>query len=492
MLKKSLIALAVLASTTAFAGTTIKSNHGLPSIRIVGGEESTPHSRPYQVSLQSTSGEHFCGGSLIGEDLVLTAAHCMEGVNGENPELQVRVGAHNLTDGSGQVIQVATTYTNQEYPNLSKDVAILKLAEKISDTNAKPVTLADEVFFAANISVGTSMLVSGWGTLSSDGEMPDKLMEVTVPFVTNEVCNAESAYDGEVQDTEICGGLKEGGKDSCQGDSGGPLVVNTENGAVQVGVVSWGEGCASADKYGVYANVAALKSWIDSAAAGNEEASGLAGESDGEDGEEGEEDYDDMGTYLAFQDTISYSQGEEALSFVLDVPEGVNVLYIASSGGEGELDISAQRIGDSDGEDDFGDDDFGDDDFGDDDFGDDDSGDDDFGDDDSGDDDFGDDDSGDDDFGDDDFGDDDFGDDDFGDDDFGDDSDFNRNNKKSNAAQALTKAGTKEATDGITVEATGTGSNKVLLLERPLSGKWKVSFSTTAEFDDVELTVFSH
>ncbi|WDE00214.1 serine protease [Thalassomonas actiniarum] len=510
MLKKSLIALAVLASTSAFAGTTIKSNSGLPSIRIVGGEESVPHSRPYQVSLQSTDGSHFCGGSLIGDDLVLTAAHCMEGVDGNNPELQVRVGAHSLTDGSGQVIQVATTYTNQEYPDLSKDVAVLKLAEKVTDSNAAALTLADDAFFTANMAAGKDMLVSGWGTLSSGGEMPDKLMEVTVPYVTNEICNQATAYDGQVQDTEMCAGLAEGGKDSCQGDSGGPLVVDTGNGMVQVGVVSWGEGCAAEGKYGVYANVASLKTWIDSAVAGNEEPSGLAGGDDdwegGDDWEEG--DYEET-SYMAFQETFSYSPDEEALEFVLDVPEDINVLYIATAGGEGELDIVAERIGDSTGEGDWGDDDFGDDDFGDDDQGEDDQGEDDQGDDDWGDDDQGDDDQGEDDWGDDDWGDDDWGDDDWGDDDQGDDSgddesgDDGRDwfwkkdgNKKALKTAKTTREGDGEAaeeeTESIIVEAVGEGTNKVLLLERPVSGEWKITFSSASELEDVELTVFSH
>jgi len=164
MLRKSLIALTVLTSATSLAGTTIKSINSATEIRIVGGDETKPYSRPYQVSVQSTSGSHFCGGSIIAENLILTAAHCMEDVDGNSPDMQVRVGAHSLTDGSGQVIKVATTYTHQEYPNLSKDVALLKLAEKITDKNAKAIALADDAFFQKNIKAGTSLVVSGWGT----------------------------------------------------------------------------------------------------------------------------------------------------------------------------------------------------------------------------------------------------------------------------------------------------------------------------------------
>jgi len=360
MLKKSIIVLAILASTSALAAsktTTIKSftaSETLPNLRIVGGEEATPHFRSYQVSVQSTSGDHFCGGSIVADDLVLTAAHCMEGVDGNAPEMQVRVGAHSLTDGSGQAIQVAMTYTNQEYPNLSKDVAILKLAEKITDKNAKALTLADDSFFTNNISAGSLMTVSGWGTLTSGGEMPDKLMEVDVPYVTNEICNSTEAYNGDVQDTELCAGYKEGGKDSCQGDSGGPLVVTDGNRFVQVGVVSWGEGCASANKYGVYGKVSALKAWIDSAMAGNEPASGLAGGGEGGSGGEGGEEQEN--TYFSFQETVNYQVDDEAIKFVLDVPEGINVIYIATRGGEGDVDLTAELVNEDQWNDDFYDD----------------------------------------------------------------------------------------------------------------------------------------
>ena len=411
MLNKSLIAIAVFTSASTFAGTTIKSTSASETVRIVGGEETKPYSRPYQVSIQSTSGSHFCGGSIIGDDLILTAAHCMEDVDGNNPDMQIRVGAHSLTDGSGQVIQVATTYTHQEYPNLSKDVAVLKLAGKITDNNAQAIALADDAFFNANVTAGTSMIVSGWGTLESGGQSPDKLQEVSVPYVTNEVCNQASAYNGQIQDTEICGGYVEGGKDSCQGDSGGPLVVNDGNRLVQVGVVSWGEGCALADKYGVYANIASLRTWIDSAMEGNEEPSGMSGGQGGEPGGDTGGATDSDVTFLAFQETISYSYDDEAMEFVLDVPEGINVLYIATNGGEGDVDITAELLENND------------------------------------------------------------------EGDTEDDGYFVF----------------EEYDDSINyMVSAGDDNNETIIIERPISGEWKISLSNFAEYKDVEFTVFSH
>lgn len=350
MLKKSFLAVSVMTglvvSSSAFAGPEVKlTKSTADEMRIVGGEEAKPHSLPYQVSLQGLDGGHFCGGSIIGEDVVLTAAHCVENMS-TNPNLQVHVGAHNIKQSVGERIKVATVYSHKEYPGLSKDVAVLKLAKKITDKNAKAIKLADQAFFDANLKPGVKMTVSGWGALQSGGSAPDKLMQVDVPYVTNEVCNASAAYNGKVQATEMCGGYKEGGKDSCQGDSGGPLVVKVKEEYVQVGVVSWGEGCAAPNKYGVYANVAALNSWIGNAVAGNEQPGGGSGGGngggdgsggDGGEGPTGEE------TYFAVQDKLSWSEGEEEIAFTIEIPEGVNLFYVATRGEDTELGLEVVR-----------------------------------------------------------------------------------------------------------------------------------------------------
>ena len=350
MLKTSILTTSILFAISATAAqgqnTKIKSINLSDSLRIVGGTESIPHFRAYQASIQSSDGYHLCGGSIVAKNLILTAAHCLEGVDGESPNLQVRVGAHSLTDGSGQAIKVAKTYTNLEYPNLAKDIAILKLEQEITDSNAKVIQLADQAFFDANINNGTNLVVSGWGALTQGGHSPDKLMEVTVPYVSNDICNSSAAYDGQIQATEMCAGFQAGGKDSCQGDSGGPLVYQNNNHFVQVGVVSWGDGCAVENKYGVYGDVAKLRSWIDSAMAGNEVASGLVSDY-GDDIYD--ENYSDNNTnhnqtnYFAIQESISYSLDEEQLELILDIPAGVNVLYIATKGGEGDVDITVER-----------------------------------------------------------------------------------------------------------------------------------------------------
>merc|ERR1711991_1128309 len=98
---------------------------------------------------------------------------------------------------------------------------------------------------------GSVATVSGWGNQSTiTDDFPNMLQKVQVPLVSNEVCNSTEAYGGQVQNTEMCAGLAQGGKDSCQGDSGGPLVIRQNGDYVQAGIVSWGDGCAQPNKYG--------------------------------------------------------------------------------------------------------------------------------------------------------------------------------------------------------------------------------------------------
>jgi len=117
-------------------------------------------------------------------------------------------------------------------------------------------------------SVGDDLIVMGLGVLAQGGNDPKFVHNVTVPVVSNDDCNKNNAYGGDVTDKMLCAGfLDTGRKDSCQGDSGGPLVQRTyqDDGTFvdnHVGVVSWGEGCALKNKPGVYARTSTRANWI--------------------------------------------------------------------------------------------------------------------------------------------------------------------------------------------------------------------------------------
>ncbi|XP_031569985.1 anionic trypsin-1-like, partial [Actinia tenebrosa] len=121
--------------------------------------------------------------------------------------------------------------------------------------------------FISDASPGSSCWITGWGTLSSGGSQPDLLQQASVPIVDQRTC--KNSYPNEIDSSMICAGLKQGGIDACQGDSGGPMVCENGGRFYLHGATSWGYGCASPDKYGVYARVKYLHSWLKNKMANN-------------------------------------------------------------------------------------------------------------------------------------------------------------------------------------------------------------------------------
>ena len=269
-LKGMLLLATITAPFTSYASdkaAPIKSQKAVTHLskpRIVGGQETTPFAYPFMGSLHYNGG-HFCGLSFIGGNKVLTASHCIEGMRAE--DFTVKFEGHDLTDESQwETYNVVSMSMHEQYSVdyvYNNDVAVLELDRPVQ--NITPIKLADQEV-RNSLVAGDNLKVMGWGRLSFGGETPTRLQEVNVPYVTNEVCNNTEHYNGQISNTMICAGLAEGGKDSCQGDSGGPLIVQKNNEWFQVGVVSWGDGCALPNKPGVYADVESLFFWIQSKA----------------------------------------------------------------------------------------------------------------------------------------------------------------------------------------------------------------------------------
>uniref|UniRef100_A0A673NHF0 Transmembrane serine protease 5 n=1 Tax=Sinocyclocheilus rhinocerous TaxID=307959 RepID=A0A673NHF0_9TELE len=230
--------------------------------RIVGGVEATLGRWPWQVSLYY-SNRHICGGSIITNQWIVTAAHCMW----RNLALH-----HLLTNGyaavngchqneSSNSVERIIYNKNYNHRTHDNDIALVKLRAPLnfSDT-IRPVCLPQ---YDYDLPGGTQCWISGWGyTQPDDVHIPEVLKEAPVPLISAKKCNSSCMYNGEITPRMLCAGYTEGKVDACQGDSGGPLVCQDENVWRLVGVVSWGTGCAEPNHPGVYTKVAEFLEWI--------------------------------------------------------------------------------------------------------------------------------------------------------------------------------------------------------------------------------------
>ncbi|XP_035025933.2 vitamin K-dependent protein C [Hippoglossus stenolepis] len=230
---------------------------------MVGGEVGKKGESPWQVLLMNARGDFHCGGVLIDQSWVLTAAHCLE----NNLKFRVRLGDYERLrdEGTEMMLKVIETFKHPNYNSrtVDNDIALLRLETPAQFSNyIIPVCLPGQDLAERVLHLnGTTTVVTGWGKENLDStQFSSALNVIKVPLVSHSICSQQMSYD--ISDNVLCAGILGQNKDACEGDSGGPMVTLYRDTWFLIGLVSWGEGCGREDKLGIYTKVSNYNEWI--------------------------------------------------------------------------------------------------------------------------------------------------------------------------------------------------------------------------------------
>ncbi|XP_054479738.1 prothrombin [Anoplopoma fimbria] len=250
--------------------------------RIVGGTDAEVASAPWQVMLYKRSPQELlCGASLVSDQWILTAAHCILyppwNKNFTADDILVRLGKHNrvmFERGIEKIVAISEIIVHPKYNwkvNLNRDIALLHLRRPVVFSDViHPICIPSKKVAISLMTEGYKGRVTGWGNLKetwnpSAKNLPKVLQQIHLPIVDQDTCRVSTSV--KVTDNMFCAGYKPDDVkrgDACEGDSGGPFVMKdpVEDRWYQMGIVSWGEGCDRDGKYGFYTHLFRMSRWM--------------------------------------------------------------------------------------------------------------------------------------------------------------------------------------------------------------------------------------
>lgn len=258
-----ILRLGILVAAATMSASCVTSSDRNNS-RVILGNDAFAGEYPHQVFLGTVKGELGlpCGGTIINERTILTAAHCVyhDGELWDASRSYIEYGGVKLREMNRMT--TAKFIRHPEYDPVTKDndIAIVHLPRSlVFDAKTAPISLPSES--SPELSSGHELVVTGYGRTAYRGRSAKQLQFAFVDYIDKSTCRTSTAYsDNRISDNMLCAGFVEGGADACQGDSGGPLIDRDKN--ILIGVVSWGDGCGFANKPGVYTDVTKYIDWI--------------------------------------------------------------------------------------------------------------------------------------------------------------------------------------------------------------------------------------
>jgi len=232
---------------------------------IVGGKDVDVAGKyPWQISLQKR-GSHICGGALVAENWVATAAHCVEGAKAK--QLTVVTGLlereWNGNSGTPQVVKVSEIHQDPEYPGedmfMTHDIALLKLKKPVNlNENVKTIAMAED----GDDFEGQSCVLTGWGRYDTrTNDLADNLQELSTKVISRQACQKGfKSWGWNIFDSHICFKVK--GATACHGDSGGPAICKKDNEWTLVGVTSGGSPYCTVGKPNIYTRISSYRDFI--------------------------------------------------------------------------------------------------------------------------------------------------------------------------------------------------------------------------------------